>query len=97
MVHQNIFRFKPTVTVTACIGAMSRILYGNENIHVELRVRTFVGLCLNKYQYLDDDYLKELTGLGGCIEKLFDSSFDTSADVKGKDKMQRYNGAWKLA
>ena len=72
---------------------MSRILYGNKKMHVELRVRTFVGLCRNKSQYLDDDYLKELTGLGGCIEKLFDNSFATSADVKGKDKMQHYNGA----
>ena len=60
-------------------------------MHVELRVRTFVELCLNKSQYLNDDYLKELTRIHGCIEKLFNSSFDTLADVKGKDKIRRYN------
>ena len=60
-------------------------------MHVELRVRTFVELCLNKSQYLNDDYPKELTRIHGCIEKLFNSSFDTLADVKGKDKIRRYN------
>lgn len=59
-------------------------------MHVELRVRTFIELCLGKSQYFRDAFLKELTGLDGCIGKLFDSSFDTSSNVKGKDKQQRY-------
>lgn len=74
---------------------MSRILCGNENMHVELRVWIFFEPCLNKFRYLNDDYLKELREFDGCIEELFDNSFDISADVKGKDEMQRYNEALK--
>ena len=73
---------------------MSRILCGDENMHVELRVRTFIELCINKGQYFSDTFLKELTGLDGCIGKLFDSSFDTSSAVKNKDKLQRYREAF---
>ena len=70
--------------------ATSRILCGDENMHVELRVRTFIELCINKSQYLSDAFLKQLTGLDNCIDKLFNSSFDTSAVAKNKDKEQRY-------
>ena len=42
---------------------MSKIISGNENRHVELHVRTFIELCLNKDKYLNNCYLKELTGL----------------------------------
>lgn len=73
---------------------MSRILCGDENMHMELRVRTFIELCINKSQYLSDAFLKELTGLDGCIDKLFNSSFDTSSAVKNKDKTQRYHEAF---
>ena len=57
---------------------------------MELRVQTFIELCLNKSQYLSGTYLKELTGLEGCFDKLFSSSFDTLSTVKNKDKTQRY-------
>ena len=58
-------------------------------MHVELRVRTFIELCINKSQYLSDAFLKQLTGLDNCIDKLFNSSFDTSSVAKSKDK-ERY-------
>ena len=74
--------------------AMSRILCGDENMHVELRVRTFIELCINKGQYLSDTFLKELTGLDGCIDNLFNSSFDTSSSVKNKDRSERYREAF---
>ena len=70
--------------------ATSRILCGDENMHVELRVRTFIELCINKSQYFSDAFLKQLTGLDNCIDKLFNSSFDTSSVAKNKDKEQRY-------
>lgn len=73
---------------------MSRILCGDENMHMELRVRTFIELCINKGQYLSDTFLKELTGLGSCIDKLFNSSFDTSSAVKNKDRSERYREAF---
>ena len=50
-------------------------------MHVELRVRAFNELCIYKSQYLSDAFLKELTGLDGCIDKLFNGSFDTSSKV----------------
>lgn len=71
-----------------------RILCGDENMHVELRVWTFIELCVKKDQYFSDAFLKELTGLDGCIGKLFYSSFDTSSAVKNKDKLQRYREAF---
>ena len=40
-------------------------------MRVELRVRTFIKLCINKSQYLSDAFLKQLTGLDNCINKLF--------------------------
>ena len=70
--------------------ATSRKLCGDENMHVELRVRTFIELCINKSQYFSDAFLKQLTGLDNCIDKLFNSSFDTSSVAKNKDKEQRY-------
>lgn len=35
---------------------------------VELCMRTFIELCKNKDKYLNDCYLKELTGLDDCGE-----------------------------
>lgn len=69
---------------------MSRILCGDENMHVELQVWTFIELCINKSQYLSDAFLKQLTGLDNCIEKLLNSSFDTLSVATNKDKEQRY-------
>ena len=69
--------------------AMSRVLCGTEDMHVELRVRTFMELCLKKDLYFDDTYLKTLTGLDNCKEWLLDSSFDTSSVSKGVDKVKR--------
>lgn len=34
--------------------AMSRIICGDEDRHVELRMRTFIELCKNKDKYLND-------------------------------------------
>lgn len=59
--------------------AMSKIISGNENRHVELRVRTFIELCCNKDKYLNNCYLKELTGLDDYMENLLGSSFDLSS------------------
>ena len=59
-------------------------------MHEELQVRTFIELCINKLQYLSDAFLKQLTGLDNCIDKLFHSSFDTSSVAKNKDKEQCY-------
>lgn len=69
--------------------AMSRIIYGNEDRHVELRMRTFIELCLNKDKYLNDCYLKELTGLDDYVENLLGSSFDLSSKTKGKPNAER--------
>lgn len=69
--------------------AMSRILCGTEDMHVELRVRSFMELCLKKDLYYDDTYLKTLTGLNDYKTCLLDSSFDTYSTVKGKNKLQR--------
>lgn len=66
---------------------MSRILTGNEDMHVELRVRTFIELC--KEEYFNDSYLKSLTNLDNCKAMLLDSSFDTSSSVKGISKEKR--------
>lgn len=68
---------------------MSRILFGNEDLHVELRVRTFMELCLKKDLYYDDAYLKKLTGLENYKESLLESSFDTSTTMKCTDKALR--------
>ena len=69
--------------------AMSKIICGNENRHVELRVRTFIELCLNRDKYLNNSYLKELTGLDDYMENLLGSSFDLSSKTKGKPKSER--------
>ena len=69
--------------------AMSKIICGNENRHVELRMRTFIELCLNRDKYLNNSYLKELTGLDDYMENLLGSSFDLSSKTKGKPKSER--------
>ena len=69
--------------------AMSKIICGNENRHVELRVRTFIELCLNRDKYLNNSYLKELTGLDDYMENLLGSSFDLSSKTKRKPKSER--------
>ena len=69
--------------------AMSRIICGNEDRHVELRMTTFIELCLNKVRYLNDCYLKELTGLDGYVKNLPGSSFDLSSKTKGKSNAER--------
>ena len=69
--------------------ARSKIICGNENRHVELRVRTFIELCLNRDKYLNNSYLKELTGLDDYMENLLGSSFDLSSKTKGKPKSER--------
>ena len=68
---------------------MSRIISGNEDRHVELRMRTFIELCMNKDKYLNDCYLKELTGLDDYVENLPGSSFDLSSKTKGKPNAER--------
>ncbi|XP_015751340.1 PREDICTED: uncharacterized protein LOC107331282 [Acropora digitifera] len=68
---------------------MSKIICGNENGHVELRLRTFIELCLNRDKYLNNSYLKELTGLDDYMENLLGSSFDLSSKTKGKPKSER--------
>ena len=69
--------------------ATSKIICGNENRHVELRVRTFIELCLNRDEYFNNSYLKELTGLDDYMENLLGSSFDLSSKTKGKPKSER--------
>ena len=69
--------------------AMSKIICGNENRHVELRVRTFIELCLNRDKYLNNSYLKELAGLDDYMENLLGSSFDLSSKTKRKPKSER--------
>lgn len=69
--------------------AVSRILCGDETMHVELRMRTFLELCLNKNKYLNNLFLKELTGLDNYVDSLLDSSFDTSSLTRGKSKAER--------
>ena len=69
--------------------AMSRIICGDEDRHVELRMRTFIELCKNKDKYLNDCYLKELTGLDDYVENLLGSSFDLSSKSKGKPNTER--------
>ena len=69
--------------------AMSTIICGNENRHVELHVRTFIELCLNRDKYLNNSYLKELTGLDDYMENLLGSSFDLSFKTKRKPKSER--------
>jgi hypothetical protein len=59
--------------------AASTVLCSNEDMHIELRVRTFVELCLNKDRYLDDNYLRTLTGKDAFISKMFYSSFETTS------------------
>ena len=59
-------------------------------MHVELRVRTFMELCMKKELYYDNAYLKQLTGLDGYKECLLESSFDTSTSVKCPDKTTRH-------
>ena len=51
-------------------------------------------MSINRGQYLSDTFLKELTGLDGCINKLFNSSFNTSSSVKNKDRSERYREAF---
>ena len=59
--------------------AASTVLCSNEDMLIELRVQTFVELCLNKDRYLDDNYLRTLTGKDAFISKMFYSSFETTS------------------
>ena len=74
--------------------AVSIALTGNQDLHIELRVRTFFELCLKKNDYLDDQYLKRLTSLDSCMAKLFESSFDTSSVKPGISKAVRISNAY---
>ena len=76
--------------------AVSIALTGNQDLHIELRVRTFFELCLKKNDYLDDQYLKRLTGLDSCMAKLFESSFDTSSVKPGISKAVRISNAYEV-
>ena len=44
---------------------------------------------MNKDKYLNDCYLKELTGLDDYVENLLGSSFDLSSKTKGKPNAER--------
>ena len=68
---------------------MSRILCGNEDMHVEFRVRTFIELFSKQELYFHDDFIKSLISLSEYNKHLLDSSFDTSATAKGKSKEER--------
>lgn len=68
--------------------AMSRIICGDEDRHVELRMRTFIELCKNKDKYLNDCYLKESTSLDDYVENLLGSSFDLSSKTKRKQNTE---------
>ena len=68
---------------------MSRIICGDEDRHIELRMRTFIELCKNKDKYLNDCYLKELTGLDDYVENLLGSSFHLSSKTKRKQNTER--------
>ena len=68
---------------------MSRIICGNDDRHVTLRMRTFIELCLKKDNYLHDCYLKQLTGLDEYLENLLGSSFDLSTKTRGKPNAER--------
>ena len=46
-------------------------------------MRTFIELCLNKDKYLNDCYLKELTGLDDYVGNLPGSSFNLLSKTKG--------------
>ena len=59
-------------------------------MHVELRVRTFMEICMKKELYYNNAYLKQLTGLEGYKECLLESSFDTSTSVKCPDRATRH-------
>ena len=74
---------------------MSKIICGNENRHVELRLRTFIELCLNRDKYLNNSYLKELTGLDEYMENLLGSSFDLPPKTTGKPKSERQREGFK--
>lgn len=74
--------------------AVSIALTENQDLHIELRVKTFFELCLKKNDYLDDQYLKRLTSLDSCMDKLFESSFDTSSVKPGISKAVRISNAF---
>ena len=74
--------------------AVSNALTGNQDLHIELGVRTFFELCLKKNDYLDDQYLKRLTTLDSCMAKLFQSRFDTSSVKPGLSKAVRISNAY---
>lgn len=74
--------------------AVSNALTGNQDLHIELRVRTFFELCLKKNDYLDDQYLKRLTSLDSCMAKLFESRFDTSSVKPGLSKAVRISNPY---
>ena len=63
-------------------------------MHVELRVCTFVELCLNKDWYLDNNYLRTLTGKDAFIGKMFYSSFETTLTTKGQTSATRISYAF---
>ena len=67
---------------------MSSIICGDEDRHVELRMRTFIEICKNKDKYLNDCYLKELTGLDDYVENLLGSGFDLLSKTKRKQNTE---------
>ena len=58
-------------------------------VEMKLRVRTFIELCLYRDKYLNNSYLKELTGLDDYMENLLGGNFDLSSKTKGKPKSER--------
>ena len=64
-----------------CIGdgnclfrAFSMVLFGDEDHHTELRIRSICELAKNEKQYLDNRYLLSLTGASDVFEKLLPGS-----------------------
>lgn len=64
-----------------CIGdgnclfrAFSNILFGDEDHHTELRMRSISELAKNEDHYLDENYLLALTGASNVVKSLLPSS-----------------------
>lgn len=64
-----------------CIGdgnclfrAFSMVLFGDEDHHTELWIRSICELAKNEKQYLDNRYLLSLTGASDVVEKLLPGS-----------------------
>lgn len=54
--------------------AFSMVLFGDEDHHTELRIRSICELAKNEKQYLDNRYLLSLTGASDVVEKLLPGS-----------------------